>query len=70
MHRIAVSSSNIRSIGYERTSQTLEIEFHGGGIYQYFSVPESTFQGLMNASSHGKYLHAYIKHAFPYQRIC
>ena len=57
----AVSSSNIRSIGYNRGNQILEIEFHSGSVYQYFDVTEETWQGLMNAGSHGKYFNAYIK---------
>lgn len=38
MIRQPVSSSNIRSIGYDSKSNTLEIEFHSGGVYQYFGV--------------------------------
>jgi hypothetical protein len=39
MNREAVTSSNIASIGYDEDSQTLEIEFLNGGLYQYFDVP-------------------------------
>jgi hypothetical protein len=69
MDRIPVSSSNIQSIGYDDKTQILEIEFHSDGIYQYYSVPKSTFEELMNASSHGKYFHRHIKGAFAYDRI-
>ena len=31
MNREPVSSSNIASIGYDVSSETLEIEFHNGG---------------------------------------
>lgn len=61
MHRISVSSSNLASVGYDPENMILEIEFHNGGIYQYFNVPESVYKGLMNADSHGKYFDAYIK---------
>jgi hypothetical protein len=54
MNRVPVSSSNLESIGYDAESQTLEIEFHGGGIYKYFGVPPRVHEGLMNAGSHGK----------------
>lgn len=63
MNRQHVSSSNIASIGYETQSQTLEIEFHSGGIYQYFNVPSSIYNSLMNASSHGTYFDVHIKKA-------
>ncbi len=62
MQRQCVSSSDISSIGYE--NGTLEIEFNKGGVYQYHNVPFSTYSGLMSASSHGKYFHAYIKNFY------
>lgn len=69
MIRKSVTSSDIRSIGYDDETRVLEIEFHSGGIYQYYSVPRAVYEGLMNASSHGKYFHGHIKGVFSYQRI-
>lgn len=67
MQMIPVSSSNLESVGYE--NGVLCISFHGGRIYEYTGVPESVYQGLMAASSHGKYFHAYIRNVYPYSRI-
>ncbi len=61
MKRKSVDSSNIASIGYDEHSQTLEIEFNSGRIYQYFNVPSSEYNALMNASSHGTYFNQNIK---------
>ena len=61
MQRQNVVSSNIKSIGYDPIRPTLEVEFKNGSIYQYFGVPQHLYQGLMQASSHGEYLDAYIK---------
>jgi hypothetical protein len=69
MNRIFVSSSNLRSVGYDKASMTLEIEFNSGGVYQYYSVPETIYNGLMNAPSHGKYFHQHIKDVYRYNRI-
>ena len=69
MIRQSVSSSNIRSIGYDTESRTLEIEFHSGGIYQYFNVPESVYNALMSASSHGSYFHRHIKDQYQWTKI-
>lgn len=66
MHMTPVSSSDIASIGYEGT--TLYIQFNSGGFYSYSGVPEHVYQGLMNAASHGKYFHAYIKNSYPYKK--
>lgn len=66
MYRQPVSSSNISSIGYQ--NGVLEIEFHGGRVYQY-NVPQSIYNGLMSASSHGKYFAEYIKNTYYGTRI-
>lgn len=69
MNRIAVTSSNVASIGYDSESMTLEVEFRSGGIYQYFDVPESVYQALMSASSVGQFLNANIKNCFRCSRV-
>jgi len=69
MIRQPVSSTDIRSIGYDPESKILEIEFHSGGIYQYFEVPPSVYSGLMSASSHGKYFHQHVKNIYRYVKI-
>ena len=69
MRRIAVVSSNIASIGYDDRSRTLEIGFKSGRFYQYFDVPAHAHRGLMNASSHGRYLNQNIKGSYRYARV-
>ena len=69
MDRIPVSSTNLASVGYEPMSMVLEIEFVGGRIYQYFDVPESEFQQLMRAESHGTYFSANIRNTYRYTRL-
>ena len=61
MDRISVRSSNIRSVGYDPESSTLEVEFNTGSIYQYSNVPESEYESLMNSASKGRYLNRNIK---------
>jgi hypothetical protein len=61
MIRTPVSSSVLRSVGYDETNGTLEVEFLHGGIYEYASVPVSRYSGLMRASSKGEYFDEYIK---------
>ena len=61
MNRIAVASSTIRAIGYDEKSQTLEVEFKSGGIYQYMIVPKNVHERFMASLSKGKFLAQYIK---------
>ncbi len=70
MERIPVQSSNIASIGYDLETSTLEIEFLNGSVYQYYNVPESVYDGLINSASKGSYLSQFIKKAgYPCTRI-
>lgn len=69
MNRIAVSSSNVVSVGYDQETQTLEVEYQRSGLYQYYDVPEHLFSALMEAASVGAFLNANIKHAFRYSRL-
>ena len=64
-----VQSSNLAAIDYD-WSGTLTVAFHsGGGVYEYYHVPPSEYDGLMNAGSHGSYFHAHIKKRNSYRRI-
>ncbi|MBI1225164.1 MAG: KTSC domain-containing protein [Bacteroidetes bacterium] len=61
MEREFVQSSNIRSIGYDPITATLEIEFNSGTIWQYYDILESTYYEMKFAPSIGKFFIANIK---------
>ena len=69
MDRVNVVSRNIKSIGYDPSTNTLEVEFNTGSIYQYYTVPSSIYEGIMSAGSKGTYLNDHIKGKYPYKRI-
>lgn len=69
MNRVAVVSSNIAEVGFDSSSSTLELMFNDGRVYQYFDVPESVHQGLVNANSIGQYFHSSIRGVFRYARV-
>ena len=69
MERVPVSSSNIASVGYDTTNSSLQIEFISGKVYEYYDVPQSAFDGLVNAGSPGGYFHAHIKNIYSYGEI-
>ena len=69
MDRQAVHSSDIRSVGYDARSKLLEIEFHSGGIYEYFPVPSDTHESLMKADSKGKHFYSYIRDKYKHKRV-
>ncbi|MFH0178294.1 KTSC domain-containing protein [Streptomyces cacaoi] len=69
MLRQSVSSSNLRSVGYDPANGVLEVEFKSGAVYQYSGVPEGIHSALISAGSKGQYLHRAVIGTFPCQRI-
>jgi len=69
VEREPVTSSNIVSVGYEPTSETLEIEFKTTGVYQYLNVPQFIWERFMMADSVGKFFNAEIKNSYPCTKV-
>lgn len=69
MNRTPVTSSNIVSIGYEAATCILQVEFHGGRIYNYYRVPADAYMVLMDADSIGKHLNAQIKPNYAFEQL-
>lgn len=69
MNMIPVASSNIAAVGYDYDGSILRINFNSGWTYDYYNVPASVYESLMNAPSKGSY-HAYnIKNVYPYAKV-
>jgi hypothetical protein len=69
VERQQVSSSNIAAIGYDAVSETLEVEFTNGTIYQYYGIGAQLHEQLMNAPSKGQFLNANIRNQYAYSRV-
>lgn len=66
--RVNLNSSQIHSAEYDEDGQTMTVHFHSGGSYHYYGVPQEVFEGLRNAESAGKYLHANVKGVYRHGR--
>jgi uncharacterized protein len=69
MDRKSVPSSNISSMGYDPATETLEVEFKSGSVYQYYGVPEALYEQLDRAPSIGSFLNTYIRNSYPYSLV-
>ena len=69
MNKQPVSSSTMRSIGYDRQNETLEIEFESGRVYQYHGVPDRVHVEIMQAPSKGQFFNTCIRDQYPYSRV-
>lgn len=66
---LPVSSSMAQAIGYDADSQTLQIEFASGAVYQYADVEEETWESLRDADSTGKFFNSEIKSRYSSERV-
>ena len=64
MERRSISSSMIRSIGYDVSISTLEIEFNSGAVWNYYDFSLTSWYEFDGAESHGKFFHSFIKNNY------
>ena len=70
MEMIPVTSSNIESIGYDKTSKELNVKFKcNESTYVYKDVPQDKFDDLLAAQSVGKYHNVAIKGVFIFDKV-
>jgi len=62
-------STQIKEVGYDESTQTLEVKFRNRSVYQYDGVPSATHEALMAAPSMGGYFYQNIRDVFPYRRV-
>jgi hypothetical protein len=56
-----VNSSNIKAIGYDEGTRTLQIDFYNGSKYHYSPITLDGFTALKEAESLGKYFAEHIR---------
>jgi hypothetical protein len=61
MQRTPLTSSHLASVGHDPDTNTLEVEFKSGKVYQYTGVPRSDFQKLISMPSSGNAFHRVIR---------
>jgi hypothetical protein len=64
MRRRPVTSSSLRSLGYDPRSRTLEVEFHNAAVYQYYDVPETVLEEMLAQNSLGAYFNTEIRDVY------
>ena len=69
MDRKKVSSSSIRSVGYDERNRVLEVEFSDGRITQFSGVSAEVHRRLMSAPSIVSYFRDNVEESFSAKRI-
>ena len=69
MKRKLVESSSLCAVGYDPGTQTLEVEFNSGEVYQYYAVPQRVYRDLLAAPSIGQFFAHFIKTTYEWEKI-
>jgi hypothetical protein len=67
--RVRVDSSNLYSIGYNRETSKLQIEFKDGKVYEYDDVPENVYDSFRRAESKGQFARLYIYSCYKFKMV-
>ena len=62
-------STNVKKIFYSYEQKIMQVTFTSGATYQYFDVPERTWEAAVNASSIGGFINTNIKGKFKYSKV-
>jgi KTSC domain len=55
MTRQLITSTGLKSIGYDAVAHVLEVELQSGPVSRYFDVPVPVYEALMSAPSKTQY---------------
>jgi hypothetical protein len=69
VQRTPVQSRAIVSAGYDAEQRTLELEWKNGRVYQYFEVPQGTFEWLLRAHSKGAFFSRMIDQRYAFREV-
>ena len=58
---LPVKSTNVKAVGYDVETKTLQVEFKSGGIYQYAGVQPEMYAELLEAESIGRFVSQVVR---------
>jgi hypothetical protein len=66
---VTIQSSNLKMASYNTETETLDITFNNGSIYQYNKVPWNVFTKFRLSESQGKFFNEHIGKKYTYTKI-
>lgn len=64
-----LDSEMLVAVRYNEAARHLDVIFRTGDKYRYKGVPPLEYQGLIEAQSHGQYMHKRILNRYDYERL-
>jgi lysyl-tRNA synthetase, class II len=69
MTRKLITSTGLKSVGYDAAAHVLEVELQSGPVSRYFDVPPSVYQALMSAPSKSQYFDDNVQGKYEHRQI-
>ena len=66
---VALRSSSLAHVAYDRHREILQVGFRDGTVYQYATVPIQTYHDLLRADSKGSYFNLHIRSCHPHEAL-
>lgn len=67
--RWPVSSSVIKTVGYDPARRLLDVEFHNEHVYRYEGVENGVYAEFMAAESKGRFFNENIQYGYEFERL-
>jgi hypothetical protein len=67
--RWPVSSSVIKTVGYDPARRLLDVEFHNEHVYRYENVDSAVYAEFMAAESKGEFFNERIQYGYEFERL-
>jgi hypothetical protein len=68
-HTSGFVSSNISEFRYDKSTDTLQVDFNSGDTYEYYNVPPTTHRAFQAAGSKGEFFARHIKGRYSYEQV-
>jgi lysyl-tRNA synthetase, class II len=62
-------SSNIAEFRFDKTTDTMQVDFVSGDTYEYYNVSPATNRAFQAAPSKGEFFARSIRNRFPYEKL-
>jgi len=66
---VDLKSKMLKAVQYDPDDGILVLKYQRGNDYAYYDVPESVYENLLAAESHGKYTLANIRNSYRCQKL-
>lgn len=66
---ISLDSDMVLGVRYDADTHSMDVVFRTGDKYRYKRVPQEEYEGLLEADSHGQYMHKNILGHYEYERF-